>query len=197
MSYRPPPTPTEERAGLTEELIQKKETDVSRWAQMESLATQWDSRAAMAANWIPGGVRVLDVGCGAMALGKLLKPGCSYQPADVVERCPGCHVVDLNKKEFPPGQYDWVTFLGVLEYVHDIDWPLKRVTASAPNLLVTYCTHIGGEVLTRRRMGWVNDFTQAQFEALLVRNGWRVDRVQEVKRGPTNIQMMFSCSRVG
>jgi len=197
MSYRPPPAPTEDRLKLTEALIREKGTDVPRWARLESLATQWDARAAMAAEWIPDGMKVLDVGCGAMALGNFLKPGCTYQPADVVERCPGCHVVDLNKQEFPPGHYDWVCLLGVLEYVHDVDWPLKRIAASAPSLLATYCTHIGGEVQTRRGMGWVNDLTQKQFEELLVRNGWRIDRVQEVKRGPTNIQLMFSCSSTG
>jgi hypothetical protein len=194
MAYRNPPTPTEERARLTEQLIREQGTDTSRWAELDSLATQWDARAALAAEWIPGGVSVLDIGAGAMTLGKLLKPGCTYTPADVVERRPGCHVADMNRKEFPPGHYDWLTFLGVLEYIHDIDWPLTRARESAPRMIVTYCTYIGGDVAIRRGMGWVNDFSQPAFEAALARNGWAIKRSQEVKRGPTNIQMMYSCS---
>jgi Methyltransferase domain len=151
----------------------------------------------MAAEWIPAGARVLDVGCGAMMLGALLKPGCSYVPADVVERAPGCCVVDLNAGEFPLGEYDWVSFLGVLEYVHDIAMPLVRARIAAPNLLVTYCTHLGGDVAIRRGMGWVNDLTQAGFEAALAASGWRIARFAEVKRGPTNVQFMYGCGREG
>jgi hypothetical protein len=196
VNYRAPPTPTEERAQQTEALIREGGTDVDRWAKMDSLATQWDARAAMAADWMPGNVRVVDVGCGAMALGGVLKPGCTYFPADVVERRPSAFVVDLNKKEFPPGEYDWITFLGVLEYIHEIEWPIQRAREAAPNMIVTYCTHIGGDVLIRRGMGWVNELTQPQFETMLEKNGWKILRKQEVKRGPTNIQMMFACERV-
>ena len=195
MTYRAPPQPTTERVRETEALIARKATDVKRWAAFENLATHWDARAAMAADWIPAGSRVLDVGCGAMALGGLLKPGCSYFPADVVERGPGAFVADLNALEFPPGQYDWVSFLGVLEYVHDLAWPLERAREAAPKLLVTYCTHVGGDVAPRRGMGWVNDLTRAGFERALAGAGWCVDRAGEVKRGPTNVQLMYSCGR--
>jgi hypothetical protein len=155
----------------TEGLIARKETDVARWSTLDSLATQWDGRAAMAGEWIPDHVRVLDLGCGAMTLGSLLKPGCSYFPADVVERRKGCFVVDLNRQEFPVGRYDWVTFLGVLEYIHDVGWPMQKARQAAPNLLVTYCTHIGGDVSIRRGMGWVNDLNRAEFETLLMDTG--------------------------
>jgi len=197
MTYRAPPTPTDERARLTEELIVGKGTDTARWARMDSLATQWDSRAAMAAEWIPDGSRVLDVGAGAMALGSVLSPRCTYQPADVVERRPGCFVVDLNRREFPPGTYDFVTFLGVLEYVHEIEWPLERAREAAPRMIVTYCTDIGADPQLRRGMGWVNDLPAGQFVAALERHGWKVERTREVKRGPSNIQLMFLCSRAG
>ncbi len=47
----------------------------------------------------------------------------------------------------------------------------------------------------RRGMGWVNDLTRPQFEALLSAAGWTLRSVREVKRSPTNIQMMFACAR--
>ena len=195
MNFRAPPTPTDQRAELTEKLIREGGTDTQRWAQLDSLATQWDARAAMAAEWIAPASSVLDVGAGAMALGAALAAGCTYQPADVVARRPGCFVADLNKREFPPGTYDVVTFLGVLEYIHDVRWPLERAREAAPRMIVTYCTFTGGDVTGRRGMGWVNDFTAPEFQAAIERAGWKVERVREVKRGPANIQLMFECSR--
>lgn len=191
MSFRAPPLPTKERADQTEQLIREGRSDVARWAQMDSLATQWDARAAMAARYIPEGQRVLDIGAGAMALRGALAAGCSYSPADIVSRGPGCQVVDLNKGEFPSGAYDWITFLGVLEYVHDPVAALKRARDAAPNAVITYCAMANGDVQARRGMGWVNEFTRAEFEALLTTAGWQVREVAEVKRGPGNIQYMF------
>lgn len=197
MAFRPPPLPNEERARQTEVLMREKRTDVARWAQPENLATQWDARAEMAARLIPPGQRVLDVGAGAMALKALLPEDCRYTPADVVSRCEGCLVADLNKGEFPPGEYDWITLLGVLEYVYDVEGALRRAAAAAPNLVVTYCTFVGGDPLPRRGLGWVNDLERAAFEAMLQAAGWRFEPGAEVKRGPTNIQLMYRCRRDG
>jgi hypothetical protein len=191
MTFRAPPLPTSERAQQTERLIREGASDAERWANLGSLATQWDARAVMAARHIPAGQRVLDIGAGAMTLRGQLAPGCSYFPADIVSRCPDCQVVDLNKGEFPVGEYDWVTFLGVLEYVHEPIPALVRARAAASNAVVTYCTMSNGEVQTRRGMGWVNEYSRAQFESLLVTAGWTVRDVSEVKRGPGNIQFMF------
>ena len=195
MTFRAPPLPTDERARQTEQLIREGRSDVERWAQLESLATQWDSRAAMAAGHIPVGQRVLDVGCGAMALGAQLPQESSYFPADVVSRGPGCQVVDLNRGEFPTGEYDWITFLGVLEYVHEPARVLMRARDAAPNMIMTYCTMANGDVQVRRGMGWVNEYTPDEIEAMLASSGWLVRKVQEVKRGPGNIQLMFVAAR--
>ncbi len=108
------PLPEAERARQTEDLIGRGETDIARWKDAQNLHSQWDARAAMAAETIPADMSVLDIGCGAMALARHLKPGCRYFPADVVARREGCQVIDLNKREFPQGTYDWITFLGVL-----------------------------------------------------------------------------------
>jgi hypothetical protein len=191
MTFRAPPLPTGERAQHTERLIREGGSDTQRWAKLESLATQWDSRAALAARYVPAGQRVLDIGAGAMALRGQLAAGCSYFPADIVSRGADCQVVDLNKGEFPTGQYDWITFLGVLEYVHDPVAVLVRARSAASNAIITYCTMNNGDAQVRRGMGWVNDYTRPEFEAVLRTAGWIVREVAEVKRGPGNIQLMF------
>jgi hypothetical protein len=57
---------------------------------------------------------VLDIGCGDMKLGELMKgAGIAYQPADVVSRCPECLVVDLNKDEVPRCDAECAVMIGV------------------------------------------------------------------------------------
>lgn len=197
-NFRAPPQPERERAAATEQLIAEGATDTARWAQMNSLATQWDARAARAAEHIGENAHVLDIGCGAMALKSALKPGCTYQGADVVERAPGCLVVDLNQKQFPPGAYDWITFLGVLEYIHEPSWPLIKAHEAVPRLLLTYCCDItnGAAIPQRRGMGWVNDLSLPDLRALLARSGWEINSESVDKRGPHNHQMMLVCTRI-
>lgn len=130
-----------------------------------------------------------------MALRAHLAPNCTYFPADVVARSPDCQVVDLNSRQFPSGRYDYVTLLGVLEYIHDCPWVLTQIRNAAPNLIVTYCTATSGDIKSRRGMGWVNDFTDAEFRSLIVGCGWKVGRHREVKRSATNIQLMYCCDQ--
>lgn len=193
-----PPIPEAERARKTEALMRSGQTDTARWAEPASLATQWDARAQRAAAHIPANSRVLDVGCGAMALRLALKQGCIYTPSDVVARAPECIVADLNKKEFPAGQYDWVTFLGVVEYIHDPAWPLQQAAKAAPHLLFTYCVDIthGQALHLRRGMGWVNDMDLQGVRDLIGKNGWTLKSETLDKQGPHNHQYMFVCGRM-
>ena len=172
-----------------------KGSDLERWAQPVNLAAQWDARANRAGVHIPAGVRVLDIGCGSMALRRALKPGCVYVPADIVEREPGCMVIDLNRQEFPPCSYDWVTLLGVLEYIHDPAWALQKAHEAASNLLLTYCvdTANGKAVSERRGMGWVNDFDPPGIRELLKSARWAIAGEMLDKRGAYDNQMMFVC----
>lgn len=196
MVFRAPPTSSADRLKLTESLIAEGATDVTRWSQFENLSTQWDERAKLAGDLIGSDpVKVLDVGCGAMTLEQFLAEGSTYSPADVAARREGCFVVDLNKGEFPAGVYDYVSFLGVLEYIHDPAWPLRRAREAAPRLIVSYCADISGDVAYRRGMGWVNDYAKAAFEALLVSCGWAPVDCVGYKRSATNAQFIWKCVR--
>ena len=189
------PQPTLRRFRRTMRLMATGESDYARWADPGSFADQWDERAARAARHIPAGSDVLDLGAGAMQLRRFLDTSCRYTAADVVPRGPGCLVVDLNRGEFPAGAYDWVVLLGVLEYLHDCRPVLARVARAADGLIASYCLDTAGNVIGRRAMGWVNDYTEASFDALLAASGWRQLAVETLKRGPSNLQRLFVCTR--
>jgi hypothetical protein len=96
------------------------QTDLERWADPARLETLWQARSVLAADLVPAGARVLDLGCGAMTLEQNLPFGCSYQPCDVVARDERTIVVDLNTHGVPEAALaacDLVVMLGLWEYL--------------------------------------------------------------------------------
>jgi FkbM family methyltransferase len=177
---RPEPVPVlerapddpETRASTTEMLIATKTTDAARWADFEALREGAEERAASVAGLIEPGSRVLDIGAGVMALRDTPPPGCTYVPADLLPFDPATVVVDLNDGGFPEGAYDVTVMLDVLEFVHDVDRLLRRAAGAAPRLIVSYRPAQSLSARGRRARGYVNDHTQAEFEALLDATGW-------------------------
>jgi len=188
-----PPAPTPmtaaERAELTKALAAVRGSDAGRWADPASLSPAWDERAARVAAHIPRGARVLDVGAGAMALRRFLDKTVRYIPADIVAREPGCLVADLNQGQFPEGRYDYVTMLGVLEYVHDVPAVLRRARAAAPRAIFTYSLFAGEDRDGRRSLGWFNDYTAEELTTLLAEAGWCVSSVEAIE----NSQVILVC----
>lgn len=196
MTFKPPPLPSDARARRTEGLIARKESDLARWADAGELASQWADRSKLAAALVGTGPRrLLDVGAGDMALRGFLPQDCDYVAADIVSRGPGCLVADLNRGQFPAGTYDCVTFLGVLEYLHDPGWALAMAARAAPLAVVSYCADTSGDRAYRRGLGWVNDFTKAAFEAVLGGAGWSPAAGVEYKKGAANTQYVWRCAR--
>src|SRR5262245_59334116 len=103
------------------QVISRGQTDMTRWSDAKQLEPAWEARAVVAADHIPAGARVLDIGCGAMALARHLPEGCAYQPADVAARDARTIVVDLNTQDIPRAAVadaDIVVMLGVWEYLY-------------------------------------------------------------------------------
>jgi hypothetical protein len=126
---------------------------------------------------------VLEFGAGRMALKKYLAAGCTYTPSDLVDRGAGTIVCDLNAPELPVfSPHDVAVFSGVLEYINNVQSVISHIGQFVETIIASYS--VRGRVaerLTRRYLGWVNDFTSEEFEELFSRAGFRSDCVENWK----------------
>jgi hypothetical protein len=172
---------TEEELIRRRALVAARQTDTERWSRRESFEPKWAHRAGLAAQMIPAYGRVLDIGCGAMDLGRVLPEGCSYLPCDLVPRDERTIVCDLNRGEFPAEvQADIVTMLGVLEYLQAPLDVLKRVRALNRPLVCSYSITDRTPQMDRASQGWINDFDFASLQILMGQAGFRLQCRQRV-----------------
>lgn len=160
------------------------ETDRVRWTDPAQLSPAWDGRAERSVRFIPRGARVLDLGCGAMALERFLPAGCEYIPCDLVARDARTIVCDFNSGEFPQADCDIAVALGVLEYLQDVPAFLARLRAIGRPVVLSY--NLAGEgPEDRRALGWINDYPRAEFAKLLKAAGFA--NVAGVEVGPGQV----------
>ena len=62
---------------INRNLALARKTDFDRWSDADALELAWDQRAEVAAGFVPAGSRVLDIGCGRMALSRFLPSTCA------------------------------------------------------------------------------------------------------------------------
>jgi tRNA (cmo5U34)-methyltransferase len=112
-----------------------------RWADVEKTYghSNPDRAKEIAGKLIAFGVTgVLDLGCGDMKLGQLLKAeGVAYAPADVIARSPECLVVDLNADEVPSVDVECAVMIGVLEFLEDPIGVLRDISNKYRRVLLT------------------------------------------------------------
>jgi hypothetical protein len=174
-------------AQINRNLALAKKTDFDRWSDIESLELAWDQRAEVAAGFVPAGSRVLDIGCGRMALSRFLPNGCVYQPCDLVPRDSRTIVCDLNSGQFPSGpaaQSDVIVMLGLLEYITDLDALFVHLRHSRCDLVLSYCvSDLTGDI-DRASLGWINHLSLMDLAVLFDKFGFRVersDRIDEIQ----------------
>ncbi|MGH6692254.1 MAG: hypothetical protein ACREF4_16415 [Gammaproteobacteria bacterium] len=152
------------------------QTDLERWGDPVQLEAMWQARSVAAADLVPAGSRVLDLGCGAMTLEQHLPFGCSYQPCDVVARDERTIVVDLNTHGVPEtalAACDLVVMLGVWEYLFKPAEIFAALARAGRPILCSYCPTESTAHVDRRALGWVNDLSLAGFLELARRSGYR------------------------
>ncbi|MBM3528291.1 MAG: class I SAM-dependent methyltransferase [Alphaproteobacteria bacterium] len=156
----------------------KPQTDAARWSNPASLETAWDARAEFAAQFVPAGSRVLDLGCGRMALQRFLPLGCDYQPCDLVRRDDRTIECDFNAGEFPAdaaADADLIVLLGVLEYISDLDRFFAQIQRSGRPVILSYCpTDLSGD-RDRTALGWINHLSLYDLAILFDRFGFVIE----------------------
>ena len=168
-------------------------TDMQRWSNPDSLLGEWDSRAQVAAQYIPAGATVLDIGCGKMALEKFLPHGCRYLPADLVARDERTTICDLNAGQFPQQQAaaaDAITLLGVIEYCTDIASVLRWLRGLQRPVIITYHPADVTASLDRTALGWINHYPMPEWQRLLEDAGFAIANVERL----SNVQYLFQLS---
>src|SRR6185295_17551290 len=148
-------------------------TDRARWSNPASFEAAWDARVELAAQFIPAGARVLDLGCGRMSLQRFLPRGCSYRGCDLAARDARTIVCDFNAGQFPSegaAEADIITMLGILEYITDVEGFLTHLRSSKRDVVLSYCaTDLTGSV-DRASLGWLNHFSLEDLAALFDRH---------------------------
>lgn len=173
-----------DEAERRKQVIGAGESDITRWSDPTQLEPAWDARAAVAANLIPAGTRVLDIGCGAMALERYLPYACTYQPSDIVARDARTVVADLNAGG-PPleavGRADLIVMLGVWEYIYKPEALFAAFAATGKPILCSYCdATLTPDAARRRSLGWVNDFKLPELLALARASGYFPTVVKQI-----------------
>jgi hypothetical protein len=167
-------------------------TSKGYWSDIANYDFAWDARAKRAAALVAPGSRVLDLGCGRMALRRYLPNRCAYVPADLERWNEEVVAVDLDAGEFPAFDCDVIVMLGVLEHLSDPIAVLKRARAHTKTSIVSY-RHPGSESLPESRCArrCVNSFSQNEFAALIARSGWAVRSRQTHDRTNLGLEIIY------
>lgn len=168
----------EDRISLTEDAIRSRETIFARWMALEDKESKpWSARSVVAAAWLESQTSVVDLGCGLMKLRAYLKEDQIYIPVDVIARDEDTIVCDLNTEDLPEIEATSVAALGLLEYIHDVEGLLTRLSCRHDVLVVSYCVVDASQSMTtaRRGHGWVNDYSSEELEHVFRSCGWRIE----------------------
>lgn len=157
------------------------EADIKR-KNLGQLGPESQKLFQIAAQFIPAGSRVFDVGCGAMTLEKFLPEQSLYQPCDVVARDARTVVCDLNQDELPEthvSNSDIITLLGVIEYLYHPEKILQQIARLDKTVLVSYCEP---DILTYHRspMERVNNLSAEAFVAMVQAAGFSIRRKEKI-----------------
>lgn len=140
-----------------------------------------DPLAELAAQFIPSGARVFDLG-GNPALRGLLPAGCDYVCGPARKKR-GSRVVDLNADEFPTQaafRSDVIVMLGMLERVADVESLFTHLRFCKRDLILSYCPTDLSKDCDRAALGFANHMSLCDLALLFDRYAFRIESTAPV-----------------
>jgi hypothetical protein len=128
------------------------------------LEAERDNRAELAAQFIPAGARVLQLGRNA-ALQPLIPNGCLYSACDLVDEFPTKVAADA----------DIIVMLGALESVADVESFFTHLRFCKRDIVLSYHPTDLGQGRDRASQGFVNHFSFYDLTLLFDRYGFRIE----------------------
>ncbi len=172
------------------EIIVQRKTDIARWSDPHQLEEFWVKRAEAAAAMIAPGSIVLDLGCGIMALEKVLPISCRYIPCDIVKRDERTLICDFNSGALPPAKGATViTALGVLEYIYELEQFIKNLSEYKLPVIISYNPTDSGIYPDRPAMGWVNHLSWQQLATTCQRAGFQLYKAARIDSSQVLLHM--------
>ena len=148
-------------------------------ARRPDARSKLDPRAQLAAQFIPAGSRVLDLGAGGgETLHDLMPLGCSYQAVDRIAHGKGSLIGDLVGGDFPTHaatQSDIIVMLGQLEKVADLESLFTHLRYCKQDVILSYCPTNLSNGRDRAALGFVNHLSYFELAQLFDRYGFRIE----------------------
>jgi hypothetical protein len=154
------------------------------------LEAWWDARTRHIASMIPANSKVIEFGAGRRQLERMLPPGCTYVPSDLVDRGPGTIVADLNRRPLPDLRAvapEVAVFGGVLEYINDVASVVKWLSDSGIATCVASFDAVPADAgvvqwfrerVRRVHFGYMCHLTEQQFQDVFREAGFFCDERQ-------------------
>jgi len=134
---------------------------IARGGALSNHKPDWASRGTLAARHIRDGVRVLEIGTGTGTFRELVADRCHYTGADLQPLDEKTLAFDIENDPIPPGPWDVIVLLGVLEYLYDPLSAQRKVGAAARNIVFSYCIPLGADPQPHRRARcWTNALSE-------------------------------------
>jgi hypothetical protein len=173
-------------------LEQAKSPDRQKWSAPSSYKAEWAQRSALAARYISDGARVLEIGTGAGTFRQLVANRCRYTGTDLQPLDDKTLALDIENDPIPPGHWDAIVMLGVLEYLYEPLSALAKVGAAAQSVIFSYCLPRGPDPQVERGgRGWTNALSEHELVTAMSAGGLFVGACEDFNAADDFEQRVF------